>query len=122
MASSKDILEMNEHGNLSRRPLFKVLGATGFGWLFGKLMAREVHAKVGNAYPRVMPSVKTSFNHHSVYPEINPTADVQYIYWPRSSGTFTWASGSWRPPMPPSGGMSVHPSMWETIRMYKVDV
>ena len=66
MASSKDILEMNEHGNLSRRPLFKVLGATGFGWLFGKLMAREVHAKVGNAYPRVMPSVKTSFNHHSV--------------------------------------------------------
>lgn len=76
MSSVKDIPEINHEGNLSRRLLFKVMAISGFGWLVGKWMVREVHAKVGNAYPSVMPNVKTSFNHHIVYPEIHPTAYV----------------------------------------------
>lgn len=79
MISNTDIPEIDAHGNLRRRFLGKLLAIAGLGSLgmfAGKAMPAKAHAKVDGRYINSMPNVKTSFNHHLAYPDVNPSAYV----------------------------------------------
>ena len=79
MIANTDTPETDKHGNLRRRFLGRLLtigGLSGLGILFGKVMPPKAHAKVDGNCVNNMPNVKTSFNHHLAYPDVNPTAYV----------------------------------------------
>jgi carbonic anhydrase/acetyltransferase-like protein (isoleucine patch superfamily) len=48
----------------------------GLGLLTGKFLPKSVQAKIDDKYTNAMPNVKTSFNHHLTYPDVNPTSYV----------------------------------------------
>lgn len=68
--------EVNKDGTLRRRFFCKIMALGGLGWVFGKIMPKAAHAKVDGKYTNNMPNVKTSFNYHLAYPDVNPTAYV----------------------------------------------
>jgi len=66
-----------EIGNTGRRKfLGKMMAMGGLGLLAGKLFPETAVASVDENYKNNMPNVKTSFNHHLAYPDVNPTAYV----------------------------------------------
>ena len=66
----------DHHTDSRRRFLFKVIAASGLGWVYTKLTPSKARAMVDSKYTNIMPNVKTSFNQQLTYPEINPTAYV----------------------------------------------
>lgn len=74
MISNTSFPEMNESGR--RKFLGKVMALGGLGLLFGKLFPKTAIANVDGKYTNSMPNVKTSFNSHRGYPDVNPTAYV----------------------------------------------
>ncbi len=59
-----------------RKFLGKLMAVGGLGLILGKLMPKAVQANVDTKYTNNMPNVKTSFNYHLAYPDVNPTAYV----------------------------------------------
>lgn len=79
MIANTNIPELDENGNLRRKFLSRLVvfgGLGGLGILMGKIMPEKAHAMVDGKYTNSMPNVKTSFNYHLAYPEVNPTAYV----------------------------------------------
>jgi len=79
MIGNTDTPEIDEYGNLRRRFLSRLVtigGLGSLGILLGKVVPKKAHAKVDGKYTNNMPNVKTSFNYHLAYPDVNPTAYV----------------------------------------------
>ncbi len=67
---------MKKGGMVRRGFLKKAMAIGGLGLVYGKLMPKTAQAGVDEKYQNDMPNVKTSFNHHRAYPDVNPTAYV----------------------------------------------
>ena len=76
MISNTDTPQLKEAGASRRRFFCKIISIGGIGWLLGKVMPAKARAMVDGKYTNSMPNVKTSFNHHLAYPDVNPTAYV----------------------------------------------
>jgi len=79
MIANTDTPEIDESGKLRRKFLGRMVtigGLGSLGVLMGKVMPKKAHAMVDGKYTNCMPNVKTSFNYHLGYPEVNPTAYV----------------------------------------------
>jgi carbonic anhydrase/acetyltransferase-like protein (isoleucine patch superfamily) len=74
MISNTPFPETNDTGR--RKFLGKIVAVGGLGLLAGKLFPKAAGASVDGKYTNSMPNVKTSFNHHLAYPDVNPTAYV----------------------------------------------
>jgi len=62
--------------SIRRRLFCQIMAFGGSGWVMGKMMNQNAHAAEGNSYHHIAPNVKTSFNHHISYPDIDPSAFV----------------------------------------------
>lgn len=75
MISNTPTPTINEESG-RRKFLGKVMAMGGLGLILGKFLPKSVQASIDSKYTNSMPNVKTSFNYHLSYPEVNPTAYV----------------------------------------------